>query len=165
MKKLRVKVVGNSVKSSNFVNESFHEAVGPCLAFGQFYGILPVVGVTEPDVYKLKFKWNSLRTIYSLFFIILGGIDSCAGIHRFFRKKFNIGFAEALLFFISGITKFTFLFILATQWRKIMKKWFELEKPFLHSPYKGLRGWKLKTRIRVNFFVLIIISIGKKSKL
>lgn len=52
-------------------NGSFQEAIGPTLAFGQFFSVMPVVGVKTNSASKLKFKWDSCRTIYSVIMFVL----------------------------------------------------------------------------------------------
>lgn len=37
----------------------------------QLFGLMPVIGVKSNSVTKLRFKWNSIRTIYS-FIVFIG---------------------------------------------------------------------------------------------
>lgn len=141
-------------------NESFHQAIGPCLLFSQIFGMLPVYGLLDRDEKNLKFQWKSLRTFYAIVFLFFGGIDSGTGIRRFFRLGFNIKFAEALLFFISGIMKAAFVLNTARNWREIMMKFHELEKPFLHFPYERKSGLSLKLKVRLVFFTNVTVSIS-----
>lgn len=48
------------------MNAIFREAIWPLLTLGQFFGILPVVGVKNRLSGDLHFKWTSIRTYYSL---------------------------------------------------------------------------------------------------
>lgn len=48
------------------ISGSFQEAVGTVLAVVQFFGIMPVIGVTSDSASKLRFQWNSIRTIFSV---------------------------------------------------------------------------------------------------
>lgn len=50
---------------------SFQEAIGSILAMAQCFGIMPVVGIKCKSASHLKFKWKSMRTIYSLIAISL----------------------------------------------------------------------------------------------
>lgn len=45
---------------------SFNEAIGPVLAMGQFFAVMPVIGVQLGSVSKLRYSWKSMRTIYSI---------------------------------------------------------------------------------------------------
>lgn len=49
----------------------FREAIGPFLIVGQFFGVLPVIGVTNRFIYNLKFEWKALRTLYSWFVVTI----------------------------------------------------------------------------------------------
>lgn len=52
----------------------------------QLFGVMPVIGVKSDSVTKLRFKWNSLTTIYS--FIVFIGILFNAGLTvRFVLRK------------------------------------------------------------------------------
>lgn len=150
----------NSKKRSSSKNESFHSAFGPCLVISQFFGILSVKGAMGKDENCLQFQWFSLRTIYALTFLFFASIDAGTGIRRFFRLGFNIKFAESLLFFLTGMAKASIFLRIATHWREIMLKWHEYEKPFLHSPYEGMKSWKLKTKVRLIFSIIVIVSLG-----
>lgn len=52
-------------------NGSFQEAIGSILALGQIFAVMPVVGITMNDASKLRFKWDSFRTIYSAIMFVL----------------------------------------------------------------------------------------------
>lgn len=45
---------------------SFIEAIGPVLAMGQFFAVMPVIGVRLGSASKLRYSWKSIRTIYSI---------------------------------------------------------------------------------------------------
>lgn len=153
-----------STKKENgrkFPLESFHEVIRPCIVFSQFLGMLPVSNVSSNDPSKLHFEWKSLRVSYAITFLVFCTIDSCLGTRRLLRLGFNIGFAESLLFFISGLTRAFLIFRIAIHWREIMNRWRDCEKSFLYEPYAENPGWKLRTRIRVIFFVIVIFSFCK----
>lgn len=145
-----------SIKNDSHENDSFYQAVGPCLVYGQFFGMLPITGIMGKDENSLEFRWTSLRAVYALFFLICGIVDSGLGIRRLYRLGFSIGFAEALLYFFMGMLKASLIFKIAINWKEIMLKWKECEKPFLNQPYNQLKGWKLKTKIRIIFFTITI---------
>lgn len=150
------KNTNNSCKDS-LENDSFHQAIGPCLVSSQFFGMLPITGIMSKDENGLEFRWTSIRAIYALFFLICGAIDSGSGVRRLLRHGFNIGFAEALLFFIMGIVKAAIIFRIAIHWKRIMLKWKKNEEPFLNYPYNQIKGWKLKTIVRSIFFIITFV--------
>jgi Trehalose receptor len=92
---------------------SFHEALGPVLtgflrfpfllnsreihskknllfSVGQFFGNLPVEGVLDRDASNLSFKWLSLRTIYAVLYMVVGGLEVCLMVWKGFVKGFDI---------------------------------------------------------------------------
>lgn len=148
------------LKKEKTESPSFHQAVGPVLAYGQFFGMLPVDGVLSDDEDQVEFRWKSAKTIYSVVFLLLGSIESCLGTRRLLRLGFKVNFAEGLLFFISAMVRAYIIFFLARKWKVIIKRWRETEDVFLRQPYR-VKGWSLSVRIRVIFVILVVLSIGK----
>lgn len=54
--------------------ESFHRAVYPILFTAQVFALMPVTGISSKSPYALKFKWNSILTVYSLVVIASGAL-------------------------------------------------------------------------------------------
>lgn len=48
----------------------FREAIWPILFLGQCFGIMPVIGIKVRLISNVRFKWKSLRTLYSFFVLI-----------------------------------------------------------------------------------------------
>lgn len=144
-------------------NLSFQQSVGPVLAFGQLFGLLPVDGVLERNESQLKFRWKSAKTIYSMVFLFCGTVESCLGTWRLLRLGFKLNFAEGLLFFIAAMVRAFLIFRLARKWNQIMLHWRSCEDVFLKEPYK-VKGWSLSLRLRVIFSILSILAIGKNQK-
>lgn len=63
----------------------YREAVCPLLVFGQFFGLMPLIGVSSHS--ELHFKWKSLRTFYSLIVITILVTYSLFLIWRTFNMK------------------------------------------------------------------------------
>lgn len=159
LNKTPVKVL--SVNKSKTTNPSFHQSIGPLLAYGQFFGMLPVDGVLAKDESQVEFRWKSVKTIYSMVFLLLGTIESCLGSRRLLRLGFKINFAEGLLFFISAMVRAYIIFFLARKWKVVIKRWRETEDVFLRHPYR-VKGWSLSARVRVIFAVLAALSLGER---
>jgi gustatory receptor len=155
-----IQVVSTKSKEDDIRHPSFHEAVGPVLTYGQFFGLLPADGVLSNDEEKVKFRWKSVKTIYSMIFLFCGTVESGLGTRRLLRLGFNINFAEGLLFFILAMFRAFVFFNLARKWNVIMRLWKKCESPFLQPPYK-VNGWSLKTKIKVIFIPLAILTLSK----
>lgn len=162
MKYVKVKEFKLSGKNdgSDYSNPSFHNSVGPVLVFAQFFGVMPVSGVLAKNEDGVKFKWMSIRTVYSMLFLLFGTIESSLGTRRFLRLGFNVHFSEGLLFFITAMIRAFMFFKLAREWRTIIEYWRKCEEPFLRHPYV-VKGWSLTKKIRVVFFVLVSLSLSK----
>lgn len=146
------------------IHESFHEAFGPVLLVGQFFGLIPCDNVLQSDEKKIQFRWKSPKTIYSLIFLFFGSIECAVGIRRFIRLGFNIHFVESLIFFLSAMIKAMLMFQLGRKWPSIMEKWRNCENVFLQSPYES-NGWKLKKKLRFVAFIFISFVLSKQGKL
>lgn len=144
--------------------ESFQEVIRPCLTSSQCLGVMPVSGLSSHNPDQYEFKWKSAKVVYAVIFLIFGTIDSCTGIRRLFRLGFNFYFAESLLFFVSAMARAFLIFRIALNWPEIMKRWRECEKSFLYQPYAENPGWKLRTLVRWNFFVVAFVSLGNLMK-
>lgn len=66
---------------------SFREAVGPFLVVGQFFGVMPVVGVKSHLIENVKFKWTTLRTAYSIAVATILAMASVFLIWQAFTRK------------------------------------------------------------------------------
>jgi hypothetical protein len=77
---------------------SFHFAISGALLIGQIFGVLPVNNIKCPSVYKLAFKWSSLRTIYSVLFLIFSSIQVGFDMNFVINGNFSMGMASKILF-------------------------------------------------------------------
>lgn len=127
---------------------SFHEAVSPVLRLAQVFGMMSVDGVTSKDISNITFKWNSLKTVYSLVFLVLGTAESIFCICSAFKKGMSLSVMSELGFYATSMLGAFFILRLATKWKYLMKLWFENEKVFLKFPYIN-SGLSLKRRIRI----------------
>ena len=127
---------------------SFHEAIGPVLKVAQVFGVMPVDGVTSKDISNISFKWKSLKTIYSLTFLVLGTAECLLCFHSAFKKGISLSLFSELTYYVTSIIGAFFIFRLATKWKYLMKLWFNNEKVFLKFPYINC-GLSLKRRIRM----------------
>lgn len=128
---------------------------------GQIFGIMPIDGIMGKDIGCLKFRWTSLRTIYSIFFLTSGSIEAAMVVVRLVRMGLSVNYAGGILFFVSSMVRGIMLFQMARKWKTIMEVWTQCEYVFLRPPYKELKGWSLSMRIRVIGILIILMSISK----
>jgi hypothetical protein len=142
-------------------SRSFHESVRPALIFGQFFAMLPVNGISSHNGHNLRFRWLSIKTIYSITFLTLGTIESCLVTRRVFVIGFTIVNVETVIFYVISMMRAFIIFRLATKWSSIMDFWREREDVFLSDPYVT-KGWSLRTKIVLVFYVMVACVLGRK---
>jgi gustatory receptor len=152
------KIIVKTQLDSAQKHESFHQAVGPALLLGQIFGMLPVDGVLAKNEKDLNFRWKSPKTIYSIFFLFCGTIESCIGTRRLLRLGFNIHYAESFFFLIAAMIRAFVLFFMGRKWKFIMMRWRKCEDVFLRDPYTT-KGWSLSRRLRVVFAIAVFLVL------
>jgi gustatory receptor len=139
---------------------SFHDAIGPVLRVSQFFGLMPVDNVNAKDILDISFRWKSIKTIYSLVFIVAGSFECLMSLKLSMKRGMSLGYASALSFFASSMFGAYCLLNLARKWQRVMKFWFESEKVFLKAPY-ALRGCSLKRKIRLWAALFGFLALGR----
>lgn len=127
---------------------SFHDAIGPILLVSNFFGMMPVDNVNSKDIADIDFQWKSVKTIYSLTFIICGSIECLLCFRLSMYRGMTLGYMSSLSFYFTSMFGAVYLFNFATNWKRLMKLWYKSEKIFLKAPYT-VNGWPLKRKIRV----------------
>lgn len=46
---------------------SFHNTISFVITLAQFFGVMPLYGMSEGDIHHIKFKWKSLRFLYTMY--------------------------------------------------------------------------------------------------
>lgn len=49
----------------------FRNAISPLLTVGQLFGLMPLIGVSKAALSDLQFKWLTVRTVYSVFTVLV----------------------------------------------------------------------------------------------
>lgn len=143
---------------------SFHEAIGPVLRVAQVFGLMPIDGVMSRDISNLNYKWKSLKTAYSLTFLILGTVECLLCARLIFKKGLSLALSSELSFYLISLVGAFFMLKLAMKWQRLMKLWFDSEKVFLKTPYTN-SGFSLKQRIRLWAAIIGFLSLCKLLKI
>lgn len=133
---------------SESLNGSFHEAIGPILKVAHFFGVLPVDGVNSLKISCINFRWKSVKTIYSLVFILFGIIECLLFFRMVINRGITLSYSSALSFYSTSMLSAICLFNLGTKWKRLMKFWYQSEKVFLTASYT-IKGLSLKRKIRL----------------
>nr|CAD7444096.1 unnamed protein product [Timema bartmani] len=142
-----------SAKNKN----SFLVAIRSAMIAGQCFALLPVYGITSGDASALRFRWLSLRTVYSLF--MSGG--SLMSAVFCFMKMTNDGYSFsnfACTFFFACASVTVLLFLrLATRWPEVARRWEMVELAMRDYGYPRRMRLKL-TSLTV---VVLVIAAGE----
>ena len=147
-------------KVENGKASSFHQAFGPVLFTGQLFAIMPVEGILAKNVNNVKFKFVSLRTMYSLMSCLFILINFSLFVRYIIKNdNYNIDTISTVLYFLVILLELFFFFRLGTQWPKIIKKWNRKENNFLSDPYRMNFETNLKTKIRFVAFTFMFLAL------
>lgn len=180
----KIECLTRATRTEFVYNGSFQEAVGPILAFGQFFSVMPVVGVKTNSASKLKFKWDSCRTIYSvIMFVLLTFYASLTLFITFRRNKIRfegVGMSMTattiqlksknlifllflstvpLIFYASAFYGLFRFIILAKKWPSLMLLWESVENNLPKWQYQTEKR-KLAYQIKITAFIVLFCSFG-----
>lgn len=118
----------------------------PVIFISQIFLFFPISGVFNKDHRNLNFKWISVRTLISVWWLF------CAITFLFLELKrlFNSGEVNAksimnAVFYLSSLSYGILLFRLAKEWPIFVGYWCQMEKHFLNSRFNS--GWSLKNKV------------------
>ena len=145
---------------SQTLSGSFHEAISTILKMIQYFGLLPVQGITKNNVHDLNFNWKCFKTFYSIIFIIISFIEFSALFYEGIIDGFSLTETSSLSFYLICTSSVVNLFILARKWPKLMIYWYDHEKLLLQPPY-FVQGWSLKRKIRIVALLFAFMAFCK----
>lgn len=143
---------------SNEFKGSFFDAIGPILQISQWFGLMPADGVNSKNILGVGFRWKSLKSLYSLVFVVCGSIEAILCVRLALLRGMTFGYSITVCFQLVSVSVAIFQINLASKWRSFMEFWYQKEKVFLNAPY-GIRGWTLKQKIRFWTSAIIIPTI------
>lgn len=146
-----------------------HQDFKYILLTAQFFGILPVQGVTATDVNDLKFKWATVRVVYTVFLTVPTFMLTALAFYRVSQDETDavsrfckcilcfdciinwavISFIAPVMFYSSnGVILLIFL-MLAKNWPEFMLFWDQTEA------LMECQGFN-KTKLRLTYNVITI---------
>lgn len=141
-------------------NESFHSAMGPIIALAQFFFTFPIYGFFNKDFNQIKFKWISIKTFLSLFFILFGIFSSVFHILRVSKTGLTLDSFGGIIFYVQSTLASFVLISIASKWKNLINVWNRQEMVFLRYPYTT-NGRKLGTKIRLIVYSLVLMAACK----
>ncbi|KFB41610.1 AGAP003255-PA-like protein [Anopheles sinensis] len=141
--------------------DDFHQAVRPFLLLSQLFSLFPLGGLFRAPVQEISFRWISLRTLYSVYFLATALLTFIA--HVYYSATRDHITTEAIsntIYYSMNFSGAVTLFTIAMRWKTIMSEWRNLEEPFLHYPYAERRFWTLRRTIAiVGIFMLVLAFV------
>ena len=126
---------------------------------GQIFSLFPISNIFNQDYRRQHFKWLSLRTIFSISWIISRLMFSYFEALRLFKNfSVNAKSISGIVFYASNVTSAFLFFKLARKWPMVVACWCDKEESFLGTNYT-LSGWSLKKRVRVLLIVIFSAAV------
>ncbi|XP_055633908.1 gustatory receptor for sugar taste 64b-like [Toxorhynchites rutilus septentrionalis] len=114
---------------------SFHQAVAPVLFLGQCITLIPVVGIFNATSRNTHFKLRSVRCVYSILYLTIGGVYCLLDARRCILKGLNVTSFGDLVYTVVVYTAAVFFLFVALQWQSILKEFENCEKLLLSDAY------------------------------
>lgn len=127
------------------------------LLVAQFFGIMPVIGITNPVPMKLHFKWCCFRTFYTIIvFVQLFGY-AVLTFYWVICIGFNVDKLGAIMFTGMNTIILVCFLILAKKWPNLMMLWWEVEQKL--PPFSQKKeSFVLKKKITIVAIIIGILS-------
>nr|XP_029718703.1 gustatory receptor for sugar taste 64a-like [Aedes albopictus] len=145
--------------------QTFHSAMRPILLLYQVIGVFPVYGITRKDPQDLRFRWLTLRALFSVTIMLIGLVMSVVEYERLTRVGgVNTQSIIGILFYMDTVFSIMLLVMIAQRWKQLVVKFGEIHEVFVvgSSGGEGKKGIHLPIRatklLHLSFVVLIIIK-------
>ncbi|XP_069700808.1 uncharacterized protein [Periplaneta americana] len=147
-------MVNTAAFVDNNINNSFYRAISSVVVTAQLFGLLPVLGISGQNAANLRFRWCSVRTIYSIC-ILLGSCLNMIFAILLMKSGINFEQSDSLVFF-GCVTAMYMLFLqLATQWPNLMVEWENLELSQKHYGYPK----HLRLKIKIITTIMLVAAL------
>jgi hypothetical protein len=152
-------------------DETFHNAIAPVLTLAQFFGVMPVCGVSSSKASAHTFKLSSFRSICTVIYIIYSSILAALNFSFFYQigitprntgeshfcQAINLTSFIAVSFVLQlySTSCFVVFLLIARDWPDLMTFWSKMEQRFLAYPYQEK---PFKLNIRATAVVVIVLG-------
>lgn len=141
--------------------QTFHSAMRPILLLYQVIGVFPVYGITRKDPQDLRFRWLTLRALFSVTIMLIGLVMSVVEYERLTRVGgVNTQSIIGILFYMDTVFSIMLLVMIAQRWKQLVVKFGEIHEVFVvgSSGGEGKKGIHLP--IRATACTLLVNCIG-----
>ena len=148
--------------------DSFQNASRWMLTVSQFFGIIPLIGLSVRRKSQRQlhpsFRWRSPSAIYTLLLLTMSTCETGLCAFQIFEAGFFFGSFGALSFYLLATVSRTLCLMLAWNWEGILKHWRRLEDILLDLPYTVERKGRgsLAVRMNVSFTIFMSLTLCKE---
>ncbi|XP_070498929.1 gustatory receptor for sugar taste 64f-like [Chironomus tepperi] len=139
-------------------DDRFHIVIAPAISIAQFFGLLPIVGISSKNIKDIKFKLYSIRTLHTSFWFLSGFIFLYLETVRLVNvEHFNAQSVGGIAFFATGIISSLLYLRIAYKWSELLQMYKEVDDIFCSELYT-LSGWSLKKQIKFASITLLLFA-------
>ncbi|KAJ3633307.1 hypothetical protein MTP99_010264 [Tenebrio molitor] len=132
-----------------YPQSSFHETFSFLLVFGQFFGIMPLHGMTRKNIQDVQFKWKSIRLVYAVYNFVGAFIMGVFCVSQFAIHGLMLDKTATMSFYILNFFAALQFIIIATNWSKVLKEWSFIDM--------SMRGYGAITNMKRRFVVMTTV--------
>ncbi|CAH1368778.1 unnamed protein product, partial [Tenebrio molitor] len=132
-----------------YPQSSFQETFSFVLVFGQFFGIMPLHGMTRKNVQEVQFKWKSIRLVYAVYNFVGAFIMGVFCVSQFAIHGLMLDKTATMSFYILNFFAALQFIIIATNWSKVLKEWSFIDM--------SMRGYGAITNMKRRFVVMTTV--------
>ncbi|RZC39788.1 zinc finger protein 2-like [Asbolus verrucosus] len=133
----------------SYPQPSFHETFSFVIVFGQFFGIMPLYGMTRKNVQEVRFTWKSARLVYATYNFIGAFVMGVFCILQFALDGLMLDKTATMSFYILNSFAALQFILTAKNWSIILKEWSFMEM--------SMRGYSHLINLKKKFIILISV--------
>jgi hypothetical protein len=135
------------------------------LFFGQFFGMLPVTGLSGNEVESFSFRFHSFKVFFSISLQVICFLEFVTLTFYAFSEGLNFDLIGSLLHYFIAAFSMLYMFYQATKWKEFLRYWMKHGETFFYPPYSNLamtKSFVKKVKIVGVFIIGYTISKGNR---
>ncbi|KXJ69406.1 hypothetical protein RP20_CCG027206 [Aedes albopictus] len=156
--------------SSSFEREFYHQrqinldhegsylaVFRPVIILGQVFAIFPVIGYGVALAERVRFKWCSLRMLYTMMFQLGGAIMSGFSLATFWTTGVEFSKILSWMFFTINLSITIGFTVLARRWSAMMTEWENTEQSLPFRPQLTASNRRVRRKV-ITIMVTLMVS-------
>ncbi|KAF5282706.1 hypothetical protein FQR65_LT02703 [Abscondita terminalis] len=146
-----------TVKSKEVISHpySVHRSLSFFIILSQFFGLMPVYGITHSNGRNIKFRWKSIRFAYSILNAsgsLILAIFCCL---EFTKTGIILDKTATLSFYVCNCFGVLFFIKMAYNWNNVIKEWSKVE-----NSMKDEYGFPPNLKNSIRIITIIVVIFG-----